>query len=160
MNFSETFLEYSLSSTVSKNTIKMIGHHVHLRDVTGQSYPIYACTRANHASSSNCRYTYPIKYSEAAWIPSFSPNFIFRFLRYDKKSKGNVLSFKPLTASRAGEILKEKLEAIRLDSSRFSSHSFRSGGATSAANLNVPDRLFKFDGRWKSDSAEDGDIRD
>ena len=70
------------------------------------------------------------------------------------------MSFKPLTASRAGEILKEKLEAIGLDPSRFSSHSFRSGGATSAANLNVPDpRLFKIDGRWKSDSAEDDYIR-
>ena len=27
----------------------MLGHHARLRDVTGQSYPIYACIRANHA---------------------------------------------------------------------------------------------------------------
>ena len=26
----------------------MIGRRAHLRDVAGQSYPIYACTRANH----------------------------------------------------------------------------------------------------------------
>ena len=32
-----------------KKTIKMIGHHSRFRDVMGQSYPIYACTRANHA---------------------------------------------------------------------------------------------------------------
>ncbi|CAH3179882.1 unnamed protein product, partial [Porites lobata] len=44
--------------------------------------------------------------------------------------------------------------------SKFSDHSFRSGGATSAANLNVPDRLFKVHGRWKSDSANDGYVRD
>ena len=39
MNIFETFTECSLPSTVSKNTIKMIGHHGRLRDVTGQSYP-------------------------------------------------------------------------------------------------------------------------
>ena len=49
MNFFETFPEYSLPSTVSKNTIKMVGHHSRLRDAMGQSCPIYACTRANHA---------------------------------------------------------------------------------------------------------------
>ena len=81
-----------------------------------------------------CPYTYLIKYLEAARIPSFSQNFIFRSLRYDKDLKGNVLSSKPLTA--------------------------RSEGATSAANLNVPDRLFKVHGRWKSDSAKDGYVHD
>ena len=81
-------------------------------------------------------------------------------MRYDKKFKCNVLSSKPLSPGRAGEILKVKLKAIGLDSSKFSSHSFRSGGDTAAANLNVPDRLFKVHGRWKSDSAKDGYIRD
>ena len=33
MNFFETFPESSLLSTVSKNTIKMIGHHSPLRDM-------------------------------------------------------------------------------------------------------------------------------
>ena len=27
----------------------MIGHRARLRNVMGQYYPIYACTRANHA---------------------------------------------------------------------------------------------------------------
>ena len=53
MNVIETFPECSLPSTVSKKkkkkTIKMIGHPSRFRDVMGQSYPIYACTRANHA---------------------------------------------------------------------------------------------------------------
>ena len=44
-----------------------------------------------------CPYTYLIKYLEAARIPSFSQNFIFRFLRYDKNLTGNVLSSKPLS---------------------------------------------------------------
>ena len=40
MNFFETFPQCSLPSTVSKNTIKMIGHHSRLRDVMSQSYLI------------------------------------------------------------------------------------------------------------------------
>ena len=40
MNVFETFPECSLPSTVSKYTIKMIGHHSHLRNVMGQSYLI------------------------------------------------------------------------------------------------------------------------
>ena len=40
MNFFETFPKCSLPSTVSKNAIKMIGHHSLLRDVVGQSYLI------------------------------------------------------------------------------------------------------------------------
>ena len=36
-----------------KKAIKMIGHHSRLRAVMGQSYPIYACTRANHARYSS-----------------------------------------------------------------------------------------------------------
>ena len=52
MNFFETFPECSPPSIVSKKT-KMIGHHSPLRDMMGQSYPIYACTRANHAHYSS-----------------------------------------------------------------------------------------------------------
>ena len=54
MNFFETFPECSLPSTVSKNTIKTIGHHSGLRDVMGQSYLIVAVlvliTRVIHRS--------------------------------------------------------------------------------------------------------------
>ena len=37
----ETFPECSLPSGVSKNTLKMVGYVARLRDVTGQSYPIF-----------------------------------------------------------------------------------------------------------------------
>ena len=58
MNFFETFPECSLPSTVSKNAIKMIGHHSRLRDVMGQSYLICARTRANHARYSSVHVTF------------------------------------------------------------------------------------------------------
>jgi hypothetical protein len=35
-------------------------------------------------------------------------------------------------------------------------HSFKSGGATSAAQNDTPDRLFRIDGQWKSNKAKDG----
>ena len=47
MDFFETFPECCLPSTVSKNTIKVMGHHSRLRDMS-QSYPINGCSRANH----------------------------------------------------------------------------------------------------------------
>ncbi|KAK3083447.1 hypothetical protein FSP39_022942 [Pinctada imbricata] len=36
----------------------------------------------------------------------------------------------------------------------------RSGGASAAANFGIPDRLFKRHGRWKSETAKDGYIKD
>jgi len=39
-------------------------------------------------------------------------------------------------------------------------HSLRSGGATAAANRGIPDRLFKRHGRWSSESAKDGYVKD
>ena len=53
INFFETFPECSPPSIVSKKAIKMIGHHSRLRDMMGQSYPIYACSRANHGHYSS-----------------------------------------------------------------------------------------------------------
>ena len=41
-----------------ENTINMIGHHTRLRDVMAQSYPIYACTRANRARYSSVNVTF------------------------------------------------------------------------------------------------------
>ena len=61
MIFFETFPECSLPGTVSKKkTIKMIGHHSRLRNAMGQSYPIYSCTRANHARYSFMHITFAV----------------------------------------------------------------------------------------------------
>ena len=39
-------------------------------------------------------------------------------------------------------------------------HSFQAGGATAAAAAQVPDRLFKRHGRWRSENAKDGYVKD
>ena len=65
-----------------------------------------------------------------------------------------------LTYSRLQECFKAKLEKLRFPSQQYGLHSFRSGGATVAANSGVQDRLFKRHGRWQSETAKDGYLKD
>ena len=54
----------------------------------------------------------------------------------------------------------KKLDGLGFSSGDFGLHSLRSGGASAAANTKVPDRLFKRHGRWKSENAKDGYVKD
>ena len=38
-----------LTNICFKNCNKKIGHHACLRDMMGQTYPVYACNGTNHA---------------------------------------------------------------------------------------------------------------
>ena len=69
MNIFGTIPECSLPSTVSKKTIKMIGHHSRLRDVMVQSYPFYARTRTDNARSQSAHVTVArnIVYKSNTW---------------------------------------------------------------------------------------------
>ena len=59
------------------------------------------------------------------------------------------------------ELVLEKLSALGLDTKQFGLHSLRSGGgASAAANAGVPDRMFKRHGRWRSENAKDGYVKD
>ena len=65
-----------------------------------------------------------------------------------------------LSYTRMRELLLEKLEAIGLNPKLYGLHSLHAGGATAAANAGVPDRLFKRHGRWRSENAKDGYVKD
>ena len=65
-----------------------------------------------------------------------------------------------LSYSRLRELLLEKISQLGMDPQLFGMHSLRAGGATAAANAGVPDRLFKRHGRWRSESAKDGYVKD
>ena len=65
-----------------------------------------------------------------------------------------------ISYSRVRELLLDKLKAVGLDPKQFGLHSLRSGGASAAANAGVPDRWFKRHGRWLSENAKDGYIKD
>jgi hypothetical protein len=65
-----------------------------------------------------------------------------------------------LSYTRMRELLLEKIVAIGLNPKLYGLHSLRAGGATAAANAGVPDRLFKRHGRWRSENAKDGYVKD
>ena len=58
------------------------------------------------------------------------------------------------------EVFLAKLDQLGYDRSQFGLHSLRAGRATAAAAAGVPDRLFKRHGRWKSETAKDGYVKD
>ena len=74
----------------------------------------------------------------------------------DKKlRKGGAISY-----TRIRELMLQRICELGYDPSLFGVHSFRAGGATSAANAGVPDRMFKRHGRWRSENAKDGYVKD
>ncbi len=65
-----------------------------------------------------------------------------------------------LSYTTAREILLSALETLGLNKKYFGLHSLRSGGATAAAAAKVEDRLFKKHGRWRTDKAKDGYVKE
>ena len=63
-----------------------------------------------------------------------------------------------LSYSRAQDIVKDVFKD-KTDVSCISLHSLRAGGATAAANASINDRLFKRHGRWLSENAKDGYVK-
>ena len=111
-------------------------------------------------------YTCPVsmllRYIQKANITYNRNNYIFRSLIFYKSTKSYRLNSncRPLSYTRSREIVLEALSKIGLNPKLFGLHSLRSGGATPAANSGVPDKLFKRHGRWRSENAKDGYIKD
>ena len=66
----------------------------------------------------------------------------------------------PLSYTRVQEIVLSAFDSIGLHKKSFGQHSLHAGGAPAAAHANINDRLFKRPGRWKSDEAKDGYVKD
>lgn len=100
------------------------------------------------------------KYIDLLGLEKISEDDLFTAVNYLKSQNVYKTSnkSKPLSYTRAREILLSSLKEIGLDSSKFALHSLRSGGVTAAANKNVSDRLLKIHGRWVTDNAKDGYI--
>ena len=66
-----------------------------------------------------------------------------------------------LSYCRVRELVLAKFAELGYDAGRIGLHSFRAGGATAAANNPaLPERLFKRHGRWLSERAKDGYIKE
>lgn len=99
-------------------------------------------------------------YLEWADIQDDSDEFIFRNLckhknRYVFRDDG-----KPMSYTRFRELFIDAFKNFVPDIKRYGIHSLRSGGATTCANLGISDRLFKRHGRWRSETAKDGYVKD
>ena len=84
-----------------------------------------------------------------------SVEYIFRVLSKGQKSK---LKKRDVTISYTrirGKFI-QLLKAVGLKWGEYGFYSLRSGGASLAANVGIPDRFFKRHGRWKSDGAKYG----
>ena len=93
-------------------------------------------------------------------IDPHSNEFIFRPLVKTKSSYKLTQKNKPISYTTFRDQLAKSLQNVVPDPSVYGTHSFRSGGASRAANSGVNDRLFQKHGRWKSVAAKNGYIKD
>ena len=115
---------------------------------------VIACT-----GTPTCPVSMMQRYFSMGQLVHDSQDYLFRGIMHTKSGeclrKGGGLSY-----SRLRELLLEKISSLGMDPKLFGMHSLWAGGATAAANAGVPDRLFKRHGRWKSESAKDGYVKD
>ena len=101
-----------------------------------------------------------MKYFEWANISDDSDVFIFSHLNATKTGFRFRADGKHLAYSNLWKLFLDALRPHVKDGNQFCLHSLRSGGATAAANMGIPDRMFKRHGRWLSESAKDGYVKD
>ena len=99
------------------------------------------------------------QYFEKAALKLGSTDLVFRGIVHTKAGQ-RLRKVGGLSYSRVRELMLQRLASLGYDAAAFGMHSFRAGGATAAANAGVPDRLFKRHGRWRSESAKDGYVKD
>ena len=80
-----------------------------------------------------------------------------RILHTEKKME---LRKEPMSYSRANELIKRELQKEELDPKLYGVHSHRAGGASAAAALGVPDRLFQRQGGWRSERSKNNYIQE
>lgn len=156
------FLRYSELANIRRNQITFYDSYVKIF-LESSKTDIYREGREVVISKTD-KITCPVKmlqlYLSLANIDTTSSDFIFRPLCFCKSKNMYKLKNGNLSYTTAREILLDALESIGLDKKQFGLHSLRSGGATAAADSHIDDRLFKKHGRWKTDKAKDGYVKE
>lgn len=116
----------------------------------------------SRSDKATCPVNLVTRYFDMAGFDPNSNEFIFRSLSFFKSCNLYRLrkADSPLSYTRVREIVLEAFESVGLKRTDYGLHSLRAGGASAAANANINDRLFKRHGRWKSEKAKDGYIKD
>ena len=93
------------------------------------------------------------RYAQLSGDSFDSTEFVFRSLSKGKSGIYSLRAGSKLSYSSARELFIEKFKAIGLDTKLYGLHSLRIGGASAAASNDLPDRVIKKHGRWKSEKA-------
>ena len=113
----------------------------------------------SRTNSPTCPVAMMERYFAQAGLSHSSPSLLFRGITHTKHGE-RLRQAGGLSYTRMRELFIAKWKELGFDPAQFGLHSLRAGGATAAANAGVPDRLFKRHGRWRSDVAKDGYIKD
>ena len=111
-------------------------------------------------NDSSCPFNILSRYVKEARINLSSTDLFFRGVYFCKSKQSYKLRSTGLSYSRTREVVRAAFASLGYSVETFGLHSLRSGGATAAANAGINDRLFKRHGRWKSETAKDGYVKD
>ena len=99
------------------------------------------------------------EYLKLAKIDVAKDQFLFRAIYSSKEGKKLVGGEKKISYTRVRECIRAKVNQIDGVPKNFGLHSFRSGGATAAAQADVSHLAIKRHGRWRSDSSKERYIK-
>ena len=155
------FLRYSELAALKESDVKIFSQHmeIFIESSKTDQYRDGAWVVIARTTTKVC----PVKMTERYFtLGGISGSPELHLFRGITRSKNGVKLRKQggISYTRMRELLLEKLEKIGLDPKQYGLHSLRAGGATAAANAGVPDRLFKRHGRWRSENAKDGYVKD
>ena len=98
-------------------------------------------------------------YLDSSKINENSDEYKFRAISRGPKSKLRIRNV-PISYTQLRQNFIQVLKIVGLKWKEYGPHSLRPEGASLAANVGIPHRLFKRHGRWKPDRAKDGYIED
>lgn len=155
------FLRFAELANLRRHHVFIYDNHVKLF-LESSKTDVYREGRDVLISKTNtptCPVNMLLRYFYLAEIPADSTDYIFRPLCFCKSVNSYKLRSGKLSYTTAREILLSALETLGLNKKYFGLHSLRSG-ATAAAAAKVEDRLFKKHGRWRTDKAKDGYVKE
>lgn len=132
---------------------------VHIASSKTDQYRLGDSVLVARTGSPTCPVAMLERYFAMAALSHSSQLALFRGITCTKSGERLRASGK-LSYTRMRELFLAKWKELGFDPAQFGLHSLRAGGATAAANAGVAERLFKRHGRWRSESAKDGYVKD
>ena len=155
------FLRYDEISKLLCRDINFAADHmsVHIRSSKTDQYRQGDSVLVARTGSKTCPVTMLERYYKMGSVSQSSSLSLFRGITKTKHGE-RLRATGSLSYSRMRELFLKKINELGYDAGKFGLHSLRSGGASAAANAGVADRLFKRHGRWRSEAAKDGYVKD